>query len=50
MDITSSDKLKLHFEMLPAKTVKAFEFFSKEKWLGDSNWYLAGGTALTLQV
>ncbi|HEY9583605.1 MAG TPA: nucleotidyl transferase AbiEii/AbiGii toxin family protein [Candidatus Paceibacterota bacterium] len=36
--------------MLPAKTVKAFEFFSKEKWLGDSNWYLAGGTALTLQV
>ncbi len=36
--------------MLPVKTVKAFEFLSKERWLADSNWYLAGGTALTLQV
>ncbi len=36
--------------MLPAKTVKAFDFLSKEKWLEKSSWYLAGGTALTLQV
>ncbi len=36
--------------MLPVKTVKAFDFLSKQAWLGQSNWYLAGGTALTLQV
>ena len=50
MDVTSSNNIKLHFEMLPTKTVKAFEFLSKEQWLVGSNWYLAGGTALTLQV
>lgn len=50
MDTTSSDNLNLHINALPVKTQKAFNFLSQEKWLMDSDWYLAGGTALTLQV
>lgn len=36
--------------MLPVETAKAFSFLAKEKWLEKSSWYLAGGTALSLQV
>jgi len=36
--------------MLPPKTRKAFLFLSQEAWLGQSDWYLAGGTALALQA
>ena len=39
-----------HTEVLPAPTVRAFEFFSKAEWLRELQWYLAGGTALALQV
>ena len=47
---TSSQKLNWHYETLPRKTKKALDFLSKEKWLKNSKWYLAGGTALALQV
>jgi hypothetical protein len=47
---TSSQKLNWHYETLPRKTKKALDFLSKEKWLKESKWYLAGGTALALQV
>ena len=33
-----------------APTLRAFEYLSRQKWLADSGWYLAGGTALALQV
>lgn len=39
-----------HYESLPKPTKKALDFFSKATWLDKSEWYLAGGTALTLQV
>ncbi len=45
-----SKQLNWHYETLPADTKKALDFLSKESWLKDSKWYLAGGTALALQV
>jgi predicted nucleotidyltransferase component of viral defense system len=42
-------KLNWHYETLPLETKKALDFLSGEKWLENSNWYLAGGTALALQ-
>lgn len=50
MDATSQNNINLHLDILPKNTRSAFEFLSKEKWLERSNWYLAGGTALALQV
>ena len=47
---TSSQELNWHYETLPRKTKKALDFLSGEKWLKESKWYLAGGTALALQV
>ena len=45
-----SGKVKLHFDTMPKPTLHAFEFLSKERWIGRNGWYLAGGTALALQV
>ena len=42
--------LNWHYEILPRQTKKALMFLSEEKWLKESNWYLAGGTALVLQA
>ena len=39
-----------HYETLPRQAKKAFDFLSGEEWLKKSKWYLAGGTALALQV
>ena len=50
MDTTSKKIINWHYETLSPETKKALDFFSKEKWLADSNWYLAGGTALALQA
>lgn len=41
---------RFKLEVLPAATKKAFQYLSKQAWLGKSKWYLAGGTALALQV
>ena len=35
---------------MPASTKKALDFLSKEEWIGNPDWYLAGGTALALQA
>jgi len=35
---------------MPTQTLRALDFFSQESWLADPPWYLAGGTALALQV
>ncbi|MDE1975391.1 MAG: nucleotidyl transferase AbiEii/AbiGii toxin family protein [Patescibacteria group bacterium] len=50
MDTPPANSLNLHLDILPPKTKKAFEFLSGQEWLGKSRWYLAGGTALALQV
>lgn len=42
-------KINWHTSVLPPATLRALDFFSKEAWL-PGPWYLAGGTALTLQV
>jgi len=47
---TSSQKLDWHYETLPRSTKKALDFLSEEKWIKESKWYLAGGTALSLQT
>lgn len=39
-----------HLETLPEETRRALLALSKESWLKDSPWYLAGGTALALAV
>lgn len=50
MDTIFKKQLNFNFDVLPKKTVKAFIFLSKQAWIGESDWYLAGGTALALQV
>jgi hypothetical protein len=49
MDI-NHEQLNLKFSILPTSTKKALDFLSKEEWIGNSDWYLAGGTALALQA
>ncbi len=40
-----------HFDSLPRPTRRALEYLAKHgDWLEGTRWYLAGGTALTLQV
>ncbi|MBI2639116.1 nucleotidyl transferase AbiEii/AbiGii toxin family protein [Candidatus Peregrinibacteria bacterium] len=50
MDSFARKTLTWHTVSLPQATQKALNFLSKEKWLRMSSWYLAGGTALALQV
>lgn len=38
-----------HTSVLPPSALKALDFLSKQEWLKKSRWYLAGGTALSLQ-
>ena len=49
MDIITS-KIIWHYKTLPSETKKALDFLSTKKWLKNSKWYLAGGTALALQA
>ncbi len=41
---------KLHLDVMPNATKKAFVKCMEFSWLRESQWYLAGGTALALQV
>lgn len=50
MDFDPKKQVGLHLEALPRQTKKALDFLSGETWLKGSDWYLAGGTALALQV
>lgn len=43
-------RIKLHFNILPRETKDALDFLSNQEWLEKTEWYLAGGTALALQV
>ena len=50
MDGSTKRKLKLHFDILPKETKNSLDFLSAQEWLEKTDWYLAGGTALALQV
>lgn len=50
MDIASKKPIESNFAILPKATTKAFVFLSKQNWIGENKWYLAGGTALALQT
>lgn len=39
-----------HTDILPRNVKPALDYFSRQNWLRRSAWYLAGGTALSLQV
>ena len=44
------EPVKLSFTHLTEETHKAFDILSQQSWIKDQGWYLAGGTALTLQT
>lgn len=46
----STGQINWHFQALPKNTKQALDFLSKQAWLKNSKWYLAGGTALALQA
>ena len=46
---TTNTKVKLIFTHIPLYTKQALDVLSKQLWLKQNGWYLAGGTALTLQ-
>jgi len=50
MAINAEKQINLKFSALPIKTKKALDFLSKQKWLQNTGWYLAGGTALALSA
>lgn len=50
LSITSVNESDLFLDRLPVATRKAFRFFVDDPVLKGTSWYLAGGTALTLQV
>lgn len=46
----SSYGVNLYLDILPLQTKMALDFLSKQSWLKESGWYLAGGTALSLHA
>jgi predicted nucleotidyltransferase component of viral defense system len=50
MDSAAQSSITWYLDALPTETRKPFLYLSEQKWLKDSSWYLAGGTALALQV
>ncbi|MBI4994481.1 nucleotidyl transferase AbiEii/AbiGii toxin family protein [Candidatus Peregrinibacteria bacterium] len=50
MDASNIQRIIWHTEILPAATKKAINYLANANWLKKTKWYLAGGTALALQV
>ena len=50
MALTAKKQIDLYFDILPSETRRALDYLSLNKWLRESRWYLAGGTALALQT
>lgn len=50
MEAAHQGHLNWHTKALPRKTLKALESLKKAGWLKKQSWYLAGGTALALQM
>lgn len=50
LEVTKKQPDELRIDVLPPQTRRAFLYCTKLSFLSRSGWYLAGGTALTLQV
>ncbi len=50
MDTASGGQITWHTGALPRATKKALDYLAKQTWLKNTDWYLAGGTALALQT
>ena len=50
MDASYKQIINWRTDILPRQTLRALNYLSKQIWLKDSKWYLAGGTALALHV
>ena len=50
MASNTEKQITLTFSTLPRATKKALDFLSKQAWMEKTKWYLAGGTALAIQV
>jgi len=48
--IDGNNQIIWHTDILPRDTKKALGFLSTQNWLKQTQWYLAGGTALALFV
>ena len=46
----SKKEIAWHTEILPGNAKKALDLLAQQKWLKNTEWYLAGGTALALHV
>jgi len=47
---TNDQDINLKLEILPKSTSKAFAHLTQQVWINKNGWYLAGGTALALQM
>lgn len=50
LSLKQANLADLHLDKLPSRTKNAFLYLAKLPLLKDTDWYLAGGTALALQV
>jgi len=50
MEPYSSRQVELCFKVLPKETKIALDYLASQDWMRDSNFYLAGGTALALSM
>lgn len=50
MEFIAKKQINWQLKALPANTQKALVYFSKQRWLRQASWYLAGGTALALHA
>lgn len=50
MEQSFGTEINFHLDILPKETKEALDWLSAQKWLKDDNWYLAGGTALSLKA
>ena len=46
----TKDKITWRFDSIPDATKKALDYLSSQPWLENGDWYLAGGTALSLRA
>ncbi len=50
MDAAFRKQIDSNLDIIPSEAKRAFIFLSEQPWLGESGWYLAGGTALAVQA
>lgn len=50
MDFDDRKAVEWQVDLVPSATRRALDYLVKQQWLKRSHWYLAGGTALALQM